>query len=325
VWSNALSKIGSIFMNYLLLGQEEYLKHRFLKKIKDEAFKKDITQADLDVFVAGESTIHDILNAFRTFPFLSKRRIIIIKKIEKFSQREKELVLNYLKTPSASTDLILESSSNGSTDFFRELGKYVKTIKCGKLKAAEIVSWIINELSERHKKISPYCANILKEHVGDDLLLLTNEINKLVTFVGAAGEITEQHMSAVLSINSSKTVFDLLDFILERKTDKALALLERLLVRERPHQILNLIAWQFRSLARIKDLDPKLSVYEIARSVRLNRRSAKRASEQSKHFTRTHLADSMKIIMDTDLAIKTGNIRPRYALESVLIRLCATA
>lgn len=312
-------------MNYLLLGQEEYFKHQFLQKIKRDIFKKDKIRLDLDSFTAGESEIHHILDALRTFPLLSKRRIIIIKRIERFSQKERDAILNYLKSPSASSVLALEGSAGGARDFLDELSKYTETLKCDKLKDTEIIPWIIKELKARNKKILPPYANLLKEHVGNDLLALTSEIEKISTFAGSSPEITEQHIVSVLSVNSHNTVFDLLDFILEGKADKALALLEHLLLRERPHQVLNLIAWQFRSLMRIKELGTKIPVYDIARILRLNRKFARRASEQSKRFTEISLAKNMDMIMHTDLAIKRDSIKPRYALESVLIRLCAGA
>ncbi len=270
-------------MNYLLTGPEEYLKHRFVEKLKKSILNNDKNLAlDFDVFRGGEKEFARISDSFNTIPFASKKRLVVIKDIDRLRLKEKKLILKYLKSPLGSTTLVLETSSNNFDSPLKEISRFTKPVRCARLKDREQDWWIKKEFAGRGKKISPAPASLMRELVGDDLFLLKNEIEKIASFLGDENEVTEHHIETVLGKAAKRSAFDLVNFILENRPDKALYLMDSLLVKEKPHQILNLLAWQFRK----------------------NRNSR-----------------ALEIILETDFFIKSGKIDARHALERALVKL----
>ncbi len=98
----------------------------------------------------------------------------------------------------------------------------------------------------------------------------------------------------VITINFKKEskagVFDLTRAIVERKTADALLILNNLLKRkEKPHHILGALIWQWDSMK------PKISLEKFKQG--------------------------LKLLLDTDIKIKTGRLEQALALEMVVIRL----
>lgn len=310
-------------MNYLVIGPEGYLKAEFLDKLKGSILRDNKNQLDLDVFHGGKSEIHDVLNSFRTLPIISKQRIVVIKDINRFSPKEKNSILQYLKSPSSSTTLVLESASGEFNKFLNEVSKLTKLVRCDRLTANELDVWIKKEFTVRKKRLSPRALGLIKELAGNDLNRLENEIEKVISFAPDVAEITERHVEAVLGESYYKTAFELVELVLGKKTGDVLMSLDRLLTKEKPHQVLNLLAWQFRNFIKIKNLPkPLFSVDGVSQTLHISRYSARKSIEQSKHFTQADLERNFEVILKTDLSVKSGKIDARYALEHALVKLC---
>lgn len=310
-------------MNYLLLGPEEYLKNQFLEKLKKDILGKGRNQPDFEVFYADEKEIAGIINSFYTLPFISKKKLIVIKNFDRFSPKEKTSILKYLKNPRESTVCVLESLSLiPGNKYLEEASKFVKSIRCGKLKGEAVISWIKREFTLCNKKISITSANLLKELLGEDLFSLKKGIEKLISFAGKSGEITSCHIEEVCGKESYKTAFDLVDMVLEKRIDNILANMDDLAIKEKPYQILGLIAWQFRNFLKIKNLPSGLSGEGISRFTGIKVSFLKKALEQSKRFSRAELERKLELILEADLYIKKGIFEARHAVERVLIILC---
>lgn len=282
-------------MNYLVIGPEEYLKCRFLEKLKKSVLAgEERSEFNFGTFQTGQSEIAKILDFLHTLPFISAHRIAVIKDAEKFSAGEKKSILKYLKSPVTSTTLVILSSLSEFDSFLGKVSGFAKVIKCNRLRPGELNSWIRSEFARLEKKISPRYADIVRERIGSDLFYLKNEIEKISAFAADASEITGHHIEAVLGKAAYETAFELADLIFEKKLDRIFLALDNLLARERPHRILGLLAWRFRNIIRTKDLP---------------------------HSTMSDLKRKLEIILEGDLFIKNGTMLPEDALQRVLVRL----
>lgn len=271
-------------MNYLVIGPEEYLKRRFLEKLKKSVLNGKVTQFNFETFRAGSSSAAEILDSSSTLPILSERRITVVKDVDKFSAGEKESILKYLKSPAPSTVLVLLSYSSRVDKFLAEASRLTKAVWCNKLSPGELNLWIRQEFTALNKNISPQLANLVREGAGDDLFNLKNEVEKIALFAGEASHITQSHLDAALGSGAYETAFKLADLVLERKTEKIFPMLEGLLTKERPHRILSLLAW---------------------------------------HFRKRNLTKALETILEGDLFMKRGVMAPEDALMRVLVKLCA--
>lgn len=308
-------------MNYLLLGSEEYLKQQFLNNLK-KSLLGNSTEVDFEIFRGGDSEIESILNSFNTLPFFSKHKIVAIRGIEKFSSKEKNSILKYLTSPRNSTTLVISSYSREKNKFLQDISKFVKVIRCDRIKEGDIARWIKKEFTLRGKKISVPLTDLVREIVGNDLFLLKNEIEKITAFSGNVSEITQNHIESVLGEGSYKTVFQLVDLVLKKRINKILLAIDELLTKEKPHQILSLLGWQFRNFLKIKNLPMGASGDDVSRKLGITRYFARRLMEQSRLFDKMRLKKNLEIILESDLYIKRGVLKPNHALEQALVLLC---
>jgi len=312
-------------MNYLLVGPEKYLKRQFLEKLKKSVLNAvtDDSSADFGIFAAGTAPVSEILAFLNTMPFTSKKRLALLNDIEEISPAGKDSIVKYLKSPRESSVLVMETSSPESWKSSEKVFLPAKIVRCGKLKEREINSWIRKEFSERGKKVSVSAAGLIAELTGSDLLLLENEIAKITSFASGSAEITEKHVEELCGRSAYKTAFELVDLVVGKKLGEALLPMRDLSAGEKPHRILNLLAWQFRNFIKIKNLPKGLSEEQISRSLGINRRFLEKTLRESRRFTEAQLAGNLELILEADFFIKRGKLTPQHALERALVGLCA--
>src|SRR4030042_2019221 len=119
-------------MNYLLIGQEEYLRRQFLEKLRSSIINSGTAQPDFEIF--HTDCLTDILNSCNTLPFISKEKLVVIKDIDRFSSKEKDSILKYLRSPRETTTLVLESPSGSFNKFLEDVSKITTVVRCDRLK-----------------------------------------------------------------------------------------------------------------------------------------------------------------------------------------------
>lgn len=309
-------------MNYLVTGEEEYLKRRFVEKLKKSLLQKEDT-LDFEAFRAGDSDISSILDSVSTLPFTAKHRITLIRDIEKFPTREKDTILKCLRRGSRTSTIVLESSSRESDKFLKEISALLKTVPCRTPRGRELEWWIKKEFVSRKKKISQDALkSITEKFASSGLLRLENEINKICAFLGKRNEVTADDLERLLGEAPGKTVFELTDLVLGKRIDKIFSFIDTLLTREKPHQVLNLLAWQFRNLMKLKALPGNFSAGEVSAALGMHPRLARKAMEAARRFTRPELEKKLEVILEADLSMKTGRFEARDALTRALVELC---
>jgi DNA polymerase-3 subunit delta len=309
-------------MNYLLTGPEEYLKSQFLARLKKSVLGERPGRLDLEVYSAGETQFYGILDSLKTIPFFSGNKIAVIRSVEKFSSKERAALIAYLERPNRTTTLVLESAAENASPFLGQLSGLTKQIPCNRPGEREMAAWIQRECARRKKKISQPCAELFAELAGNDLSLVSNEIDKVAAYAGETQQITERHLESVLGRSAQKTAFEIVRLVIDKKCDALLVSLEDILTREKPHGIVTILAWQFRMLLSVKDLPKGFSVEHVARTLGKSAHFVRRVAQQSRHFTTAELGKKLGLILEADLSIKTGRLEARYALESVLVKLC---
>lgn len=220
----------------------------------DEVFLIDLIQNEIeklippgekdfnfDLLYAGETTPDKVLNIAGSYPMMAERRIVIVRDFLRFDDppdgnRSIEF-LDYLKKPNPSTTLCIIDRK--FPDKRRELGKYINSKEAGghigifdfsSIPESELTDWVINWVEYTHnRKISVNAAHILSHLVGQDLKLLSAEIEKLCTFVDSKELIDESHVKKITESYREYNVFELKEAVISRNLDKSLMIAEQML------------------------------------------------------------------------------------------------
>lgn len=247
---------GELRPFYLLVGQDDYLRRRAEGMIVEAALEPPERGLNLTVLSATEASAEEVAESVRVLPFMAKRRVVVVREAERFLTERAlpEALQRYAEGPNPQGVLILSASGRcwprrGQKEWLYDLTPSGR---------GEVLYWIRRFAAEKGMKISPGALALLRELVGDDLMALSNEVEKLALFKGEGGVVDEGDVQEVVADVRVASVFELVDAMEGGDLRRGLAVLEKIWAQGEPSpKILGAIAWRLRE--RIKrEANPKL-------------------------------------------------------------------
>lgn len=314
-------KNHSFHQVYCLYGEEAYLK-RFFKIRLREAILGDDTM-NYHYFEGKDADIRAIMDAADTLPFFADYRLIIVEDSGLF-KKEADALVKYLPDMPESTILIfVESQMDKRSKLYKAISTrgYVTELK--RQEPAYIERWILTTLKRENKQITRQTMTAFLERTGDDMDLISTELEKLLSYTEGRDVITLQDVEAIGSVQITGRIFDMVSAISNGSRGKALALYQDLLeLKEPPMRILFLIARQFNQLLQVRQLsDAGADSGSIAKKLKLNPYIAGKIRTQARSFSAAFLREAVETCVEAEAAVKTGNLSDRLAVETLLSSL----
>ncbi len=335
-------------MYYILHGEDEFSRTLQLDKLRSKMGDPQFADLNISHLDGRKVSLGELVHACDAVPFLSDKRMVIVEgllarleprrrkggdeeaKEEGEDDDDADLVAGlkaYLEHVPESTRLVfLETKTLAKSNpiLKHALGKgegaIVKEYQPPKTSA--LPHWIKKRVAEKGGAIEEDAAGELAMHVGADLRLLDNEIDKLLVYCGPAAVRGDDIRALVASVRETN-IFELVDAIGARETTQALKLLHDMLDQNAaPLYLLTMIHRQFRLLIQAKDLTARgLAPAAIAQKTKQNSFVMEKVAKQAHKFTMPQLEATYDKLLDADLAIKTSRSDPIVALDTLVIDL----
>src|SRR6195256_6014103 len=215
---------------YLLHGDEDVLKDEAIRVLVDSAVgsSKDF---NLDVRFAPDLTPESFHALVNTPPMLADRRAVVIRGVEQLGKRKTKLrdeVVRYLASPNPTTLLVLVVAAGEEPD--AALVRASTSVALDALSAERVPRWLLHRASALGLNLAPDATELLLKAVGNDLSMLSRELEKLASLTGAAGNpVTADAVSNLVGVRRDETAFDLVEAALERRAARAAQLVEPVL------------------------------------------------------------------------------------------------
>jgi DNA polymerase-3 subunit delta len=326
-------------MFYIFHGPDELSRTETLAELKAQMGNPAMADLNTTILDGQSLTLGELKQACDTLPFLSDRRLVIVKNYlahlggrDKGSSNEKTLtaLAEYLPTMSETVRLIFLEDETLSEN--HPLIKLAKKLADGQVRAfdgpgrGELTGWIVKRVQHKGGAIERPAADALAVAVGDDLRLLDSELEKLFTYAGDEHPITTDHVNLLVPYAGEANVFAMVDAIGRRDGRTALRLLHKLLDENAaPLYLLSMIVRQFRILIQVKELSGQgLAISTIAKRAKMHPFVAEKAQRQAMNFSMGQLEVIYARLLDTDLAIKTGRMTDVLALDTLVAALCGS-
>ena len=193
------------------------------------------------------------------------------------------------------------------------LGEFVRE------QPAILLQWIEGECRRRALSIDRDAAESLIDRCENQMQVIWNELSKL--FLYAEGKRISRiglPVIAELSLPDLRgTIFDLTDAISSGRTAQALTLLDSLIAQKQPVQLITfMLARHFRQLIVAKSAG---SQDQVVSRLKVMPFVAARLINQARSMTLDSLEARYSACFEADLAVKTGQLTDRLALEMLLI------
>lgn len=309
---------------FLFVGTERYLKDNELKTLKSSLSGNDPSRLEHKTFYAGEASIGEIIDYVNGSSLFSSKRIAVIRDPERLPSDDRARLLSYIKNPSESAILVMDTDDASMLEDLGDALSHIRVLRFGEMGDSELSAWIARYAAQRHKEISDDASSALKELAGRSLLVLSNELEKLITYVGRRSAIGLEDVENLVGKSVIASGFDIAWAIGERNMRKARAIVSDLIAAgKRPYEIIGLISWHLNRVLKAKRLHASgESNFTIANALKIHRRYHAQFFEQVRSFGIDQLKSKLDTLLEADTGMKRSRLDHALLIDLVIVRLC---
>lgn len=322
---------------YLLSGEEPFFVQELLRRFRERAVE---TAADFnyDRLQGEEVRPAELLLIAQTFPVFSPRRLVIVQNADRI-EGDGEALLPYLESPCETSTLVFVAAKpDMRKKFFAALKKKGTVITCPPLYDNEVSGWIAQEARKKGLQFSQEALWRLKEHLGNDLFAIQQEIEKLALYLSdeaardeaplGAGpperKVSIETVEQVIGGGRSHSIFEWVKAVAERDLGGSLKLLTTLVSEgEPPLFMLAMLTRQWRLMASAKaGLLAGKSESALGKKLPMPPRVLSSFFQQLKRWRIEEIRRGFDLFLAADSQLKGGRQSSPSVLEALVLDLC---
>ena len=193
---------------YLLMGEESFYIDKIDACIEEyvmEEADRDFNQA---VLYGGDTDVDTVIDNAKQYPFGVPYRLVIVREAQMLKDIQK--LASYAENPSPTTILVIcYKYSKAKAEIVNPFKKHGVVFASDKLRDYQMPSWIVRQVQKYNFTITQTAANILAEHLGEDMSRVDGELQKLKVFLPEHSEITPEIIEKHIGISKEYNIFEL--------------------------------------------------------------------------------------------------------------------
>ena len=299
-----------------MLGNDEERKKRSVEKLRRDR----ATSA----FDAADSRPEEVVSACNSYSLFGDGAFVLVRNLDAWNAAQKALVVDYLKSPSPETDLVLLGSKLGARE------KLLAAVKdAGEVHNFEqptgraLTKWIVGRAQKQELELTEDVAEFLRDRCSGDKERLVREIEKLTLYVSDA-PATRKDVEMLCPPDLQSNIFAFVDSLAAGDRGKTLQLLEDLIsTGEPPLRILYMVRRQFQLIARARALlQRNLPPRELAGELKVPPFVVRKLEEQGRRLGEEETARSLEVILKLERGLKGGkNLDDEFQVELAVLKL----
>lgn len=290
---------GETFSVYLFEGEDAYFRERGLSLLKN----KFITEPSLNFAnYEGDVSSSELLASIDGYPFMSEKRMTVVREFYPKSEFMKSGLKNFLENPSTHSIFVILNEKPCEI-----LKKYnsVRVVECSKQDTALLVRWIKAECNKANVSIDGESAKLIADYCLSDMTRIETETKKLISYAINDGEITKRVVEEMVARDNEFKIYELTDYIGKKKFDMALFVIKDMLSKGESMQRIMVSVYNYYRRLLLVAISNK-TVGELATALNIKEFAARKTKEQSLMFTKRALKSAVDVLTDCDFRIKSG-------------------
>jgi len=315
---NNLNK-GKIAPVYFFYGEEKYAIDEATAKVINTTVQDEVKDFNFDIFYASETDSGKILDAAASYPMMAERRTIVVKEIQKLSTTNLSALAKYAESPTPTTCLVLTASKgNLQGKAYTSLKSKTAALEFRPLYDNQVAGWIKQYVEGRGKMISAQATHLLHGYVGNSLLNLANELEKVFLNLEDREQIEAADIQSVVGFSKEFNIFHLLNSVGLRNLKKTLLIVDKLLEHgESPPGIIVRLTNHFATLLKFVELQKqRKSDRELAQVAGVHPYFVKEYKAQARNFTSKQIEKAFTLLIEAD-----GNLKVSYQTPKIIVEL----
>ena len=336
---------------YVFVGDETFFRRRCREAILKHLVPEDLRDFSLFEFDLAETGLAEILDRARTPSLMAPFQVFFVRGVKALfgrgSNEEKLAAIeDYCKDPNPDALLIfvadhisipadarrMELTDKERYERIREtLGEYCGIVELARVEEGEAVRWLSEYCGTQGVKIDPDAARELVDALGGDMMMISNELEKLMLYVGQKKRITLGDVETMVLAAKQRSLYELTDAISAKDRVRALQILDALLSTGEGDEAaighLYMLAKTFRQMLVISERnvrDTRMLWAALWQGFRVPPFAAEDIIKQARRYkSKRELTRAIRLIAKTDLALRSNPPSKRMVLEKLVLELTA--
>lgn len=334
---------------YVFVGDEAFFRKRFRDAILEHLVPADLRDFSLFEFDLAETDLAEILDRARTPSLMAPFQVFFVRGVKNLfgrgSNEEKlSAIEEYCKNPNPDALVVfvadhisipadvrkMEMQDKERYQRIRDtIGQYCGIVELARVEEGDAVRWITDYCTGRGAKMEADGARELVDALGGDMMMISNELEKLILYVGEKKRITLGDVETMVLAAKQRSLYELTDAISGKERVRALEILDAILASGEGEEAaighIYMLAKTFRQMLVILERnvrDQRMLWAALWQGFRVPPFAADDIIRQARRYkNRRELTRAIRLVAKADLALRSNPVSKRMVLERLVIDL----
>jgi DNA polymerase-3 subunit delta len=336
---------------YVFVGDEVFFRKRFRDAILEHLVPADLREFSFFEFDLAENDLAEVLDRARTPSLMAPFQVFFVRGVKNLfgrgSNEQKLAALeDYCKNPNPDALLVfvadhisipadvrrMEMQDKERYQRIREtMGQYCGIVELARVAESEAVRWISDYCAGRGVgvKIEADGARELVDALGSDMMMISNELEKMILYVGERKRITLADVETMVLAAKQRSLYELTDAISSKQPVRALEVLNAILMSGEGEEAaighIYMLAKTFRQMLVILERnvrDQRMLWAALWQGFRVPPFAADDIIKQARRYkSRRELTRAIRLVAKADLALRSNPVSKRMVLERLVMDL----
>jgi len=334
---------------YVFVGDEAFFRKRFRDAILEHLVPPDLRDFSVFEFDLGETDLAEVLDRARTRSLMAPFQVFFVRGVKNLFGRgsnEDKLaaIEEYCNNPNPDALVVfvadhisipadvrkMEMQDKERYQRIRDtMGQYCGIVELARVEEGDAVRWISEYCATRAVKIEADGARELVDALGGDMMMISNELEKLILYVGEKKRITLGDVETMVLAAKQRSLYELTDAISSKDRVRALEVLDAILTSGEGEEAaighIYMLAKTFRQMLIILERnvrDQRMLWAALWQGFRVPPFAADDIIKQARRYkNRRELTRAIRLIARADLALRSNPVSKRMVLERLIMEL----
>jgi len=336
---------------YVFVGDEAFFRRKCREAILQHLVPEDVRELSLYDMDLADVDLREILDRARTPSLMAPFQVFFVRGVKALYGRGKhdeefEAIKDYFSNPNPDAMLVfiadhisipadvrrMDMTDKERYERIREtLGEYCPVLELARVEEGDAVSWAVQSAAREDVKLDADAARELVDSLGGDMMMIANELEKLVLFVGDKKRIGLGDVETMVLAAKQRSFYELTDAISSRDRERALQVLDAILSSGEGEEAaighLYMLSRTFKQMLVIFERnvrDSRALWQALWQGFRLPPFAAEDVIRQARRYkSRRELTSAIRKVARADLALRSNAVSKRLVLENLVLDLTA--
>jgi DNA polymerase III subunit delta len=336
---------------YVFVGDEAFFRKRCRDVVLEHLVAPDSRDFGLFEFDLAETSLNEVLDRARTPSLMAPFQVFFVRGVKNLfgrgSNEEKiGAIAAYCKNPNPDALVVfvadhisipadarrMEMTDKDRYQKIREdLGPFCGIVELSRVQESEAIRWIGEYCATRGVGIDADGSRELVDALGGDMMMVSNELEKLIFFVGEQKKITLGDVETMVLAAKQRSLYELTDAVSSKDRARSLEILNALLStgdgEESAIGHLFMLAKTFRQMLVIVERnvrDQRMLWAALWPGFRVPPFAADDIIRQAwRYKSKRELTRSIRLVAKADIALRSNPPGKRLILEKLVLDLAS--